>query len=130
MSLKTNLLKAAGLGAVLAAVSVSGAFAATATATVNVRSGPGTGYGVVGQLYPGQYVRIVDQSGGWCDVTRGWVSCAYLTGGSYGGDYYVAPPPVTFDFGFGYPGFGFGGYPRYHNYQHDHNYQHRPHNNH
>src|SRR5579871_5844819 len=89
MSLKSNLLKAAGIGAVATMLTAGAALAATATTSVNVRTGPGTGYNVVDTLSPGEHVSIVGQSNGWCQVNKpgpnGWVSCAYLTGG---GGYY------------------------------------------
>ncbi len=63
--------------------------AAVATGSVNVRTGPGTGYGVVDVLRPGEVVDVTRQSGGWCYVVKsgpdGWVSCRYLT------DDYVRP---------------------------------------
>jgi hypothetical protein len=81
----TISLKTFGLAAAVTLFSAGSALAAVATTTVNVRSGPGTGYGVVDVLNPGEYVSIRDQSGGWCDISHsgpdGWVSCAYLTGG-------------------------------------------------
>jgi len=41
MSFKSNLLKAAGIGAAGILLTAGAAFAATATASVNVRTGPG-----------------------------------------------------------------------------------------
>lgn len=122
MSVKTNLLRAAGLGVVVTALTAGAAFAATATSSVNVRSGPGTGYGIVDRLSPGEYVNINGQSNGWCRVSKsgpdGWVSCAYLTGGrinAYDGPRYRSGPSVNFSFGVG-PGYGYYGvrpfYPR------------------
>ena len=130
----TISLKTIGLSAAVTVLSAGSAFAAVATTAVNVRSGPGTGYGVIDTLAPGEYVRIRDESGGWCAVSRpgpdGWVSCAYLTGGP---DVAVVPPITVyprvtiappfyyphhhhhfyprpgFSFGFGGPGWwGFG----------------------
>ena len=116
MSVKSNLLRAAGLGVVVTALTAGATFAATATSSVNVRSGPGTGYGIVDRLGPGDYVNINGRSGGWCSVSKpgpdGWVSCAYLTGGRvnvYDGpryrsyDRYDRGPSVEFNFGFGGP---------------------------
>jgi len=108
MSLKSNFLKAAGIGAVAALLTAGAAFAATATTSVNVRTGPGTSYGVVDTLAPGEHVSIVGQSGGWCRVDKpgpnGWVSCAYLAGGGgYVGPRYDEGPDVNFSFGFGSP---------------------------
>jgi uncharacterized protein YraI len=116
MSFKSNLLKAAGIGAAGILLTAGAAFAATATASVNVRTGPGTSYGVVDTLAPGENVAIVGQSNGWCRVDKpgpnGWVSCAYLAGGGggayYGGPRYDQGPDVSFSFGFGTP------YPRHH----------------
>jgi uncharacterized protein YraI len=121
MSFQSNLLKAAGIGVVATALTAGAALAATATSSVNVRSGPGTGYGVVDRLSPGEYVNINGRSSGWCSISKpgpdGWVSCAYLTGGRvnvYDGpryrsyDRYDRGPSVNFSFGFGGPGY----YPR------------------
>ena len=113
MSIKSNLLKAAGLGVVVTALTAGAALAAVATSSVNVRSGPGTGYGVVDRLSPGEYVNVNGRAGGWCAVSKpgpdGWVSCAYLTGGRvnvYDGPryrYFDRSPSVEFNFGFGSP---------------------------
>jgi hypothetical protein len=88
MSFKSNLIHAGALGAVVTAITAGAAFAAVATSSVNVRSGPGTGYGILDQLYPGEHVAVTDRAGGWCEVARpgpnGWVSCAYLAGGYSG----------------------------------------------
>ena len=140
MSFKSNLIRAGALGAVITAITAGGAFAAVATSSVNVRSGPGTSYGVLDQLYPGEHVAVTDRASGWCEVARpgpnGWVSCAYLAGGysgphrfnRYDGpDYYDDGPSVSLSFGigspphhhrlppppppFGYPGHGPGPYP-------------------
>lgn len=114
MSIKSNLLKAAGLGVVVTAFTAGAALAAVATSSVNVRTGPGTGYDVVDTLRPGEFVNINGRSGGWCEVSKpgpdGWVSCAYLTGGRVNvyRDYpryhrYDRGPSVEFNFGFGGP---------------------------
>jgi uncharacterized protein YraI len=121
MTIKSNLLKAAGLGVVVTALTAGAAFAAVATSSVNVRTGPGTGYGVVDNLRPCEFVNIDGRRGGWCEVTKsgpdGWVSCAYLTNGrvnvyrdgpryryrNY--DRYDDGPSVNFSFGFGSPGY-------------------------
>ncbi|MFN8441160.1 MAG: SH3 domain-containing protein [Caldilineaceae bacterium] len=72
------------------------AFAQQQTGTVNagvvlnVRSGPGTGNGVIAKLNGGATVTILesDASGAWYHVTSsafsgdGWVSAAYISGGS------------------------------------------------
>ena len=114
MSIKSNLLKAGALGLVATALTAGAALAATATSTVNIRSGPGTGYGVIDQLSPGDDVAVTSMSGGWCEVSipgpNGWVNCAYLTSSGYNRPYhgprYNDAPSVSFGFGTG--GFGFG----------------------
>jgi uncharacterized protein YraI len=118
MSLKSNLLKAAGLGVVVTALTAGAALAAVATSSVNVRTGPGTGYGVVDTLRPGEYVNINGRTGSWCSVSKagpdGWVSCAYLSGGRVDVmprfhrhprmyDRYDHGPSVELNFGFGGP---------------------------
>jgi uncharacterized protein YraI len=120
MSLKSNLLKAAGLGVVVTALTAGAALAAVATSSVNVRTGPGTGYRIVDTLRPGERVAINGQSAGWCRVSKsgpdGWVSCAYLadSGVNVRPFYrsYHREPSVSFSFGFGtpYP------YPRHHHH--------------
>lgn len=110
MSIKSNLLKAVGIGGAVTLLSAGAALAAVATSSVNVRTGPGTGYGVVDVLHPGEYVSINGQTGGWCRVSKsgpdGWVSCAYLSN-SGGPRVNVYPryrePSVNFSFGFGTP---------------------------
>lgn len=56
---------------------------AKATSWVNVRSGPGTSYGVVDTMAPGEEANIRECQGSWCYVERdgpdGWVSSSYLT---------------------------------------------------
>jgi uncharacterized protein YraI len=116
MSIKSNLLKAGALGVVATALTAGAAFAAVATTSVNVRSGPGTSYGVVDTLRPGEAVNIRGRDGGWCSVSKsgpdGWVSCAYLAGG-YGPRinvyrdrpfYRDRGPDIGFGFSFGVPG--------------------------
>lgn len=114
MSFKSKLIRAAALGAVVTALSAGAALAAVATTSVNVRSGPGTGYGVLDTLAPGERVSVTDTAGGWCEVSRpgpnGWVNCTYLTAGGYDGprryrgpDYYDDGPSISFGFGFGGP---------------------------
>ncbi len=63
---------------------IASATPAQATTAVNVRSGPGTGYGVVDTLTPGEVVDATEcQANGWCYVAHdgpdGWVSGSYLT---------------------------------------------------
>jgi hypothetical protein len=85
-------------GAVLL-LSAGAAFATPgqATASVNVRSGPGTSYGIVDSLYPGENVDVQQCRGSWCYVEHsgpdGWVSANFLSTGE--GD--SAPPPVYYD---------------------------------
>jgi len=82
--------------AVIAAASIivtSGAAFATSaqsTTALNIRSGPGTSYGVVDTLTPGEHVEVNEcVSNGWCYVEHtgpdGWVSSNYLTPVSSGG---------------------------------------------
>lgn len=56
---------------------------AEATTWLNVRSGPGTGYGVVDTMAPGESGNITECDGSWCFIERsgpdGWVSSSYLT---------------------------------------------------
>lgn len=103
MAIKSNLMKAAGLGVVVAALSTGAAFAAVATGAVNVRTGPSTGYSIVDTLTRGENVTIVDQSNGWCAVQKtgpdGWVSCAYLANAGY--QPRPVRPSVSLSFGFG-----------------------------
>ncbi|WIJ26295.1 SH3 domain-containing protein [Devosia sp. RR2S18] len=81
----TFLRKAAVAGAAItsAFLMTGSAFAAQATTTLNVRSGPGTNYGVVDVLRPGQDVDIRECRGNWCFVEKsgpdGWASARYLT---------------------------------------------------
>jgi uncharacterized protein YraI len=116
MSFKSNFFRASAIGAVITVVTAGAALAAVATTSVNVRTGPGTSYGILDQLSPGDRVAVTDQAGGWCEVSRpgpnGWVSCAYLTS-SYDGPrrfnrydgprYYDEEPSVSFSFGIGGP---------------------------
>lgn len=114
----TFSLKTIGLAAAITAFSAGAAFAAVSTTSLNVRSGPGTGYGVVATLAPGEVVNIGAESNGWCQIRwpgpNGWASCAYLTGSGptvatgaefgpdYGPDYDVGPVfpdfPTVFPF--------------------------------
>ena len=127
MSLKSNLLKAGALGAAITALSIGAASAAVATASVNVRTGPSTSYRVVDTLSPGQYVRVVGESGGWCRVTSegpdGWVSCAYLSDDHVRvRPFYRSAPSIGFSFGFGTPGpgypYGMDPWPRHDDHHH------------
>ena len=118
--MNNKLLAACSLAIVAGLGFVSTAAADQATASVNVRSGPGTQYGVVDTLYPGETVNIETcQSNGWCLIAHtgpdGWVSARYLS--NDGGDYDDQPvrtsPNVTFSFSFGRGnGFSIGTPPR------------------
>jgi uncharacterized protein YraI len=123
MSLKSNLLKAVGLGVVVTAISAGAAWAAVATASVNVRSGPGTSYRVIDTLAPGDVVDINGRSNGFCRIDAGgWVSCAYLTaGGGYEPAPRYVPYPVYPSPSIGFS-FGFGGYPHHHWSHHHHHH--------
>lgn len=98
--------------AVIAAVFVGPALAAEATATVNVRSGPGTAYGVVDVLRPGQRVDI-DHClvSGWCYVEKsgpdGWVSRRYLTETGVSVPQIARPANPDVSISFSVPGFSF-----------------------
>lgn len=50
---------------------------------VNIRSGPGTSYDLVGTIYQGTEVTIVQKQGDWYKIsygkTTGWVSASYVT---------------------------------------------------
>jgi uncharacterized protein YraI len=52
------------------------------TVTLNVRSGPGTGYTVIGKIYPGAVYQIVGQTTDWYQIDyngqMGWVYGAYV----------------------------------------------------
>jgi uncharacterized protein YraI len=67
------------------------ALEAAATAAVNVRSGPGTSFGVVDQLYPGEIVDVTECNAAntWCRIFHtgpdGWVSRSYLGAPPAGG---------------------------------------------
>ena len=104
MSIKSISLKA-GLAAALLLAGTAASFAASAYATgeVNVRRGPGTGYGVVDQLYRGESVDVDGCRGGWCRITHsgpdGWVSASYLGRDRYNDDdFYDNDVDVDVDF--------------------------------
>lgn len=117
-----KILTTTALATIASLGSVTAALADQATASVNVRSGPGTQYGVLDTLYPGEKVNIETcRSNGWCLVEHsgpnGWVSARYLSndGKDYGGgsDRGSAKPHVTFSFSFGRGnGFSIGTPPR------------------
>jgi len=118
---KTIIVSA--LAAIGLTLTTAAAFAAPANSTtaLNVRSGPGTSYGVVDTLLPGESVEVTEcVSNGWCHIQHpgpdGWVSSKYLTadfGNNNGGnDDYEEPsddPDVSFGFGVDSSGnFSFG----------------------
>ena len=121
MSLTSNLTKALGLGVVVTALTAGAAFAAVATTSANVRSGPGLSYHTIDRIHTGDFVRITDQSRGWCEVrgdADGWVSCGVLSSGrvndyprhfyrGYDRPYYNSGPSVQFGVGPHGPSFGF-----------------------
>jgi uncharacterized protein YraI len=110
----THLMKVAGLGTAIVALTAGATFAAVATSSVNVRTGPGTSYGVVDTLQRGESVDITDRAGSWCEVDKsgpnGWVACNYLVSSAgYSDDeytsdddfYYDDQPSVSIGLGFG-----------------------------
>jgi len=113
-----HLALAAGL--LLASAGVASAAPASVTSDLNLRRGPGTNYGVITVLPAGATVNVLDCAGSWCEVAwrggSGYASRSYLAlgGGGYAAPpVYVAPPVVTFGFGFGGPRW-YGGYGGYH----------------
>lgn len=87
--LKTLLLSSAATIILLIALTAV-AYAFTGTGTVNVTSGylnlrqsPSTDSQILGKLYPGTQVSIVDSTDGWYKINysnqTGWVSSAYIT---------------------------------------------------
>lgn len=87
MSPLANLGKALSIGVIAAGLLAGAAQAAVSTTNVNVRSGPGLGHAIIGKMYYGQSVHVVQDTGSWCYVQLtgrdGWVKCDYLSG--YGG---------------------------------------------
>jgi hypothetical protein len=87
------------------AMGVGGAQAqeAEARTSLNVRSGPGTGYGIVDVLRPGQNVTVTRRSGSWCYLVKsgpdGWSACSYLS--FRGGVDVQVRPNISFSFSFG-----------------------------
>jgi hypothetical protein len=86
----------AGIAALGLLVSMGAALAAPAVATdsASVRSGPGSSYGRVARLYPGEEVEVTECRQGWCFVkhagTDGWVSSTLLANPD---NYDNNPPP-------------------------------------
>jgi uncharacterized protein YraI len=114
--MKIRTIAALTTGMVMALCGSAYAQEAEATTSLNVRSGPGTGYGVVDVLRPGQNVTISRQAGGWCHLVKsgpdGWASCRYLTPRDGRASVQVRPN-VSFSFSFGRgDGFSIGVPPR------------------
>lgn len=72
------------VGPVLLSVDVNAADSATAkigttTASyLNIRAGAGTNYRVVGGLWKGTSVTILEESSGWYKISSGWISANYV----------------------------------------------------
>jgi uncharacterized protein YraI len=85
MTIKFNVAKTLGVGAVFALVSGGAALAAIATGPADVYSGPGTNYRVVNTVGSGEDVNIERTAGNWCLVQEpgpnGWVNCGDLAEG-------------------------------------------------
>ena len=84
MFISKSIIGAATLAACLLSAGSVLAVEAAAKSTVNVRTGPGTSYGIVGQLTPGEIVNVTECApSNFCFVERngpdGWVSANYLT---------------------------------------------------
>jgi N-acetylmuramoyl-L-alanine amidase len=45
---------------------------------LNIRSGPGTGYKLVGSLWFGEKVIILENQGDWYRINDGWVNASYI----------------------------------------------------
>jgi len=107
---KRTLLQAATATAVVFAAALvlipaaASAAPAEATASVNVRGGPGTSYGVVDVLSPGEDVDVLGCRSGWCYVEHsgpdGYVSSNYLRRVSSGGSATFEP---NFNLSFNFP---------------------------
>ena len=104
------------VAALLSTTLAASALEAAATAAVNVRSGPGTSYGVVDTLHPGEIVDVTEcnASGNWCRIFHtgpdGWVSRSYLgaPSGSSGAQVQLGitiPLPGGGSITFGTPGY-------------------------
>ncbi|MEZ7892157.1 MAG: SH3 domain-containing protein [Candidatus Wallbacteria bacterium] len=81
-------------GAAAASVSPSklGSVSVSGSSYLNVRSGPGTDNSVIGKLYSGDSVTILEESGGWYKINyngqEAWVCGKYVATGS------AAPKPA------------------------------------
>jgi uncharacterized protein YraI len=115
----TRSFALAGVG-LLAAAGI--ASAAVVRNDLNLRSGPGTGYRVIDVMPAGAYARVLGCGGSWCRVAYGgqigYASASYLGGRAYAAappPVYVAPPVVSFGFGYGRP---YWGHHRYWGHRH------------
>jgi uncharacterized protein YgiM (DUF1202 family) len=45
---------------------------------LHVRAGAGTNYKIVGRLYEGQKVEILETKGSWGRISSGWISLSYV----------------------------------------------------
>ncbi len=95
-------------GFLLISAGAAAAAPALVTSDLNLRRGPGTNFGVLTVLPGGATVNVLDCGGGWCEVAwrggAGYASRSYLDlgGRAYAAPpVYVAPPVVTFGFGWG-----------------------------
>jgi uncharacterized protein YraI len=84
MSISNKMIGVVAFAACLLSAGSVLAVEAAAKSTVNVRTGPGTSYGIVGQLTPGEIVNVTECApSNFCFVERngpdGWVSANYLT---------------------------------------------------
>lgn len=108
--MRLNKLLVAGAAALAILGFAAPAVAATPTTTLNVREYPNGP--VVAVIRPGDQVRVISQSGGWCELARprGWSACRYLTDDD---DDFRRGPIRDYDPGpdvsvqFTIPGFGF-----------------------
>lgn len=115
---KTTIITTLAALGLIASAATAFAAPANSTTALNVRSGPGTSYGVVDTLIPGEGVEVTEcVSNGWCHIQHpgpdGWVSSKYLTadfgGGEAPADAPSEDPDVNFGFGFDSSGnFTFG----------------------
>jgi len=91
MNIASYFIKTAAAGTMLLMSSLAAsAVEATATVQLNVRTGPGTSFGVIDTLDPGELVNTTEcQASGWCYIEQagpnGWVSSNYLQ---------AVPPPA------------------------------------
>jgi uncharacterized protein YraI len=125
MILRSTLIAAAlALGApALSSVASAQSVAYAESGVTNLRSGPSTGHAVIGKVYGGSPVQILDSQGGWyyvlVDGQRGWMAGSRLEFAySRGPATVVVPEPYyprySYPYRFGGPSisFSFGGYDR------------------